>query len=84
MQTQSNAERVGFAIGTLVGGAFVGILCGLVPLIAGFTKGQPRLGWIGFASCVVAGLLLGLLVAAPVALVFTIVILLKKPAVPLG
>ena len=84
MQTQSSAERIGYAIGVLFGGTFIGILCGLAPLIAGFSKNQQKLGWIGFASCVGAGLVLGLLLAVPVSLIFTLVILLKKPAVPLG
>ena len=84
MRSQPQVENVAFAIGTLVGGAFVGLLCGLAPLLAGQSKNQSQLGWIGFASCVISGLLLGLLLAVPVALVFTLVILLKKPAVPLG
>lgn len=79
---QANPNNIAYTIGAFIGGAIAGALCGLAPLLVGNSRGQQQLGLIGFISCVVAGLLLGLLLAVPVALVFTIVILTKKPQIP--
>lgn len=54
------------------------ILVGIAPLIAGFIKKNIKLGIIGFASCIVAGLIAGLLLGLPVAVIFTLIIVLKK------
>lgn len=67
-------------IGLLLGALVVGIFCGLAPLIAGKVKNQLRLGVIGFICCVVGGFILGLIIALPAAVIFTLVIALKKPA----
>jgi hypothetical protein len=67
-------QQQAFLIGALIGGFIVGVLCGLVPLIVGIVKKRPVLGVVGFVSCVPCGLLLGLLLAGPVAAVFTIII----------
>lgn len=68
----------GYWIGIFIGGFLVGGLCGIAPLIAGSAKNQQTLGYVGLATCVVSGLILGLILAAPVALVFTLVILLRR------
>jgi LytS/YehU family sensor histidine kinase len=78
MPTDSTA----FWIGVFIGGFFMGAFCGLAPLIAGVTKHRENLGYIGFASCIVSGLLLGIMLAGPVALVFTLIILFKQPDGP--
>jgi hypothetical protein len=58
----------------IIGAILAGIVCGLVPLIFGHVKGEKGLAWGGFAACIVAGFILGLLLAVPMAIVFTVVI----------
>jgi hypothetical protein len=55
----------------IVAALAIGVICGLVPLIYGLRKGQTGLAWGGFAACIVAGFLLGIILALPVAAVFT-------------
>ena len=62
----------------LIVGLIVGVIFGLAPLITGFVKKRVLLGVIGFATCVVLGLLLGIILALPAAIIFTIIIILKK------
>lgn len=40
-----------------------GVLCGVVPLIYGAVKGQPRRGLIALLLCIVAGFFCGLFLA---------------------
>jgi hypothetical protein len=61
----------------LLAGLIAGIVCGLVPLIAGYVKGRLQLGIIGFVVTALSGLVLGLLLAVPVAIVFTLFIVLS-------
>lgn len=65
-------------IGILVGGGVMGILCGLGPLIAGRRRGYKTLGLVGFLVCIVCGLVLGILLAGPVALIWTVILLTKR------
>ena len=51
-------------------GAIAGALCGLAPLIYGIVKQRVLLGVAGLAACVVAGAILGLILAIAVAAVF--------------
>ena len=75
-----NAQQIGFWVGVLAGGFIVGGLCGLLPLLIGLKRQRPGLAWGSWISCVAAGLVLGLLLAVPVAIVFTVIILcLRKP-----
>lgn len=60
-----------------VNGGF-GILCGLLPLILGFKRGNIRLGAVGFVVCTIAGFLLSLLGALPIAALFAYFILRRK------
>jgi hypothetical protein len=53
----------------------MGLLVGLLPWLLGKRKGQYRLGKQGLGWCAVAGTAFGLLLAGPVALGFTAVIL---------
>jgi len=63
------------AAARLLGGAIMGLLVGLLPWLLGKRKGQERLGKQGLGWCAVAGTAFGLLLAGPVALGFTAVIL---------
>jgi MFS family permease len=51
--------------------ALVGAVCGLVPLVYGLVRGEVGLATGGFAACIVSGVLLGAILAAPVAALFT-------------
>jgi len=55
-------------------GLIVGIVLGLIPLAVGLWKGRTQLAWIGFVATAISGALLGLLLAVPVAIIFTIAI----------
>ncbi len=75
-----NAEQFGLWIGVLFGGFFVGAICGILPLVFALKKERRGLAIASWVSCVVAGLVLGIILALPVAIIFTIVIVcLKKP-----
>lgn len=62
-------------------GAGLGLVVGLAPLIAGFIKGNLKIGALGFVASIVAGAVLGLLLAVPVAAVFTW-LAVRKPKQP--
>jgi hypothetical protein len=63
-----------------VGTALVaGLVAGLLPLI-GFVRDRRRLAIVGFVVTAVSGLILGLILAVPVAIGFTLAIFLWKPA----
>lgn len=63
----------------VIAGLIAGLVCGLLPLISGLVKGRRELGIIGFVACAVSGAVLGLLLAIPVAIVFTLAIFLWTP-----
>jgi len=69
-----------FLVGAMIGGVVMGVICGLMPLKAGAAKGRQTLGMVGFACCAISGLLLGCLLALPVAIVFRMVIGFLPPA----
>jgi hypothetical protein len=54
---------------------FAGFLCGLLPLKVGMAKGRPGLAVTGMGTCILMGLIGGLLLAGPTALCFTFTIL---------
>ncbi|EFI35625.1 hypothetical protein Dthio_PD3054 [Desulfonatronospira thiodismutans ASO3-1] len=55
----------------------IGFLCGLLPYLVGSVYGMRRHAKAGMILCIVGGLLGGIVVALPVALIFTGVILFK-------
>ncbi len=73
-------EQIVYWIGVLVGGFVVGTLCSVLPLVLAIKKKRPGLAVLSCICCIVSGLILGLILAVPVAVIFTVVIiLLKKP-----
>jgi hypothetical protein len=71
MQTPADAFMVGMIIGALV----AGVLCGSLPFAVARSRKRNDLAWISMVVCVVCGLLLGLLLAVPAALVCTGIIM---------
>jgi len=64
-------------LGLFLGGGTAGLVCGLVPYFIGKKKNNRKLGKIALWSCIAAGLILGILLALPVAVIFSIVIAVK-------
>lgn len=73
-----NVDPNTFKLAVFILAIVIGIICGLIPLITGFIKKRTKLGVIGFISSVIGGAILGLLLALPVAIIFTVIIFLKK------
>ena len=59
-------------------GLIVGTVIGLIPFGSGFYKDRVALGAIGLVASAISGAILGLLLAIPVALVFTLAIFLMR------
>ena len=55
---------------TIIGAFVAGAICGLVPLVYGLATGETGLAVGGFVACVIGGLLLGVLLAVPMAAIF--------------
>lgn len=70
-------------LGLIVGGLLAGTLCGLIPYFFGKKRGQATLGIAGLVSCMVGGLIAGIILALPVAGVFALVIAVRpNPQLP--
>ncbi|MEL6453356.1 MAG: hypothetical protein AAFQ40_01400 [Cyanobacteria bacterium J06623_5] len=63
----------------ILGGLFTGSLCGLVPFFIAKRRRRPWLGFFALMSCALCGVILGILLAFPVAASFSVAILLTKP-----
>jgi hypothetical protein len=62
----------------IIFGLLAGIVCGLVPLTVAMNKGKTNLGLTAFGVCAVSGLILGLLLGIPMAVIFTYIALQDK------
>ncbi len=65
----------------LVGG-IIGLVCGLLPLIAGIVKKKAKLGSIGFIVCILAGIPFSLWGGLLAAIIFTVLIFRRKKDLP--
>jgi hypothetical protein len=63
---------------TMLIGAGTGFILGLVPLILGFVKKNRKYGAIGFVLSIIGGGVLGAILAIPVSIVFSWLVL-RKP-----
>ena len=70
------SHPLAFFTGMALGALFVGLVAGLIPLVAGATTNQKRLGVSGFFASLVGGFVAGGLIAIPIALGFTVKIVL--------
>jgi uncharacterized membrane protein len=66
----------------LIESGLLGLICGVIPLFFSTGKDRVKLGFVGLLACVVSGLLLGLLLAIPVAVVFLWLIFRDAVEVP--
>ena len=57
-----------------VAGGIVGVVCGLIPFITGLVRGDTTLAIGGLVACILGGVVLGLLLAVPLAILFTVLI----------
>lgn len=68
-----------FYLYIIIGGAILGALLGLLPLLLGRRRGRAKLGLYGFIASIVAGALAPLL-ALIVAGIFSWLVVREKPA----
>ena len=73
---------LGHYIPLLIGGGVVGLVCGLVPYFVGKKQSNNKLGKIALWSCITSGLISGIVLALPVAIIFSIIITVKKTTIP--
>jgi uncharacterized membrane protein len=66
----------------LIDSFLVGLICGVVPLFFSTGKDRLKLGFGGLLACVASGLLLGSLLAIPVAILFLWLIFRNSTPVP--
>jgi hypothetical protein len=66
-----------YTIAAIFGGGVTGAICGLLPYFTGRRKNK-KLSKISIWVCTAAGIILGIILALPVALFFTIVIANSK------
>ena len=71
-------EQIGYFIGLILGAFVAGAICGLLPMIIALKKQRRKIALISWISCVISGFILGLILAVPVSIIFTVVILFGK------
>jgi len=71
-----------FFLPFILGGACLGIFCGLMPFWIGIKHRRPGLAFFALFSCVVCGIVLGAILAIPIAASFSVAILLSKRGQP--
>jgi hypothetical protein len=69
-------------VARMFGAFFIGAVLGLIPFFVARSRGQQGLGIAALLSSIAGGLILGILLAGPVAFVFTIVALVRTPPAP--
>jgi hypothetical protein len=74
MIAQAAPESLGYWLGYLVGATVDGCLFGLLPIIAGSLCRQSRIGYVGFASCVITSIAAGYLFSIVISLLCVAII----------
>ncbi|WFB34312.1 hypothetical protein P3T73_09075 [Kiritimatiellota bacterium B12222] len=67
-------EQIGYLVGVLVGALFVGCVLGVVPLLMGLKQKRNGLAWSAFGVTVLSSFILGIILALPVMIIFTVVL----------
>ncbi len=65
-------------LSTAVIGCLVGTLAGMIPYFVGKARGHAKLSKVSLVACAASGALFGVLLAGPLALLFTIITLARK------
>ena len=71
---EAQAGDAVYLISVIIGGLTAGFFCGLFPLVVGLKRDLGSWAVGGFLVSIVAGVLLGVLAAAPAAFVFCVMI----------
>jgi len=66
----------------IIGGTLSGIVCGLLPLFLALKRRRPWLGLFSTTVCVACGIILGAILAFPIAASFSAAILLTQRRAP--
>ncbi|HVF29610.1 MAG TPA: hypothetical protein VNA22_01520 [Pyrinomonadaceae bacterium] len=64
-----------FYLYIVIGGAVIGALLGIVPLMLGKRRGKSRIGWYGLIASAIAGGLAGPVLSLIVVAIFAVVLL---------
>ena len=67
-----------FTFATILGALSMGILCGIIPFKLGKKYDQEGWGVAGLITSMISGLMLGILLALPMAGIFSSIILASK------
>ena len=78
MANQPPIYWISYGVGLLGASLVVGILAGLLPFFLGRRHGQKRVAVAGLICSIVAGLIGGIIGALPVALIFVVVIFVRR------
>lgn len=63
----------------IMGAIIAGVVIGAIPAILGAVKGRIGLGIVGFFSCLIGSIILGMLLSIPLCAIFVYLILKKIP-----
>ena len=67
-----------YTFGAIFGSLAVGILCGLIPYKLGQKHNKESWGMAGLVTCIFGGFMLGMILAIPMAGIFSAIILVSK------
>lgn len=77
-QASGSSEITAFFVQTFIGGMLAGLACGVLPLVVGKMRDRMKLGVLALFLCVVSGSVLGIIVALPVAIAFSVVFITSE------
>lgn len=81
-QISGSSQILAFSVQTFIAGGALGLAFGVLPLVIGIKRERTKLGAFALVLCVISGLVLGTIVALPVAVAFAAVIATSEgPAV---
>ena len=81
MSKQDPVFWVAYGAGMVIGALIVGVVCGLLPFFLGRRHGQRKLAMAGFITSIVVSLIGGAVIAVPTAIIFTVVIVVRRRSI---